>query len=252
MAGGSLANVTTSDDYTAAATLAGPPSERVRVAVYNAAVAYQLQIDAGRWEPEEFLGPWVGTFTQPWVTGIRFRSFAPGQPAQVSARLLPAGNDEGAPPGYSVSPAGIVTPTKALLDVARLSIAVTPTSIPNASITPVSLAQAYDFNTNGTIWGARGGTGSGESVIAGGIYRLTAYVVWAASAVGTRYVLIRRNGAGIGIEDVRGASPSLAGEVGISGDELLAAADTLEVCVYQDTGGPLNLTQCRLTMEKLT
>jgi hypothetical protein len=112
---GVLANATTSDGYTAATTLEGPPSERVRVAVYNAAVAYQIQIEAGRWEPEEFLGPWVGTFSQPFVTGIRFRSFTPGQPAQVSARLLPAGVDEGAPPGYTVSPAGVVTPSSDLV-----------------------------------------------------------------------------------------------------------------------------------------
>jgi hypothetical protein len=251
MAGGTLANVTTSDDYTGAATLNGPPSERVRVAVYNAAVAYQLQIDAGRWEPEEFLGPWVGTFSQPWVTGIRFRSFAPGQPAQVSARLLPAGTDEGAPPGYTVSPGGIVTPTKALLDVARLSIAAPPIVIGTSTVTAVTLAQAYDFNTNSTIWGARAGVGSGEGVLVGGVYRLTAYVEWAGSGVGVRWGFIRRNGVALGIQDMRGADPDVSKST-LTGLESLAAGDTIEVCVYQDSGGNLNLTNCRLAMEKLT
>lgn len=105
----SLANVATGDDYTSAATLTGPPSQRVSLQAYNAAVYYQLAIDS-TWQPETFLAPWVGTITRPGCTGIRFRSAAPGKPAQVTAVLLSDdGADAGSVPSITVSAAGEVT-----------------------------------------------------------------------------------------------------------------------------------------------
>lgn len=115
----SLANVTTSDDYSAAATIAdGPAVDYLWVEVpLNGAVYYQLEIGQV-WQPEVFLGPWVGTLDEHGrgVTGIRFRSALAGQPGQVSARLVTAGGPgSGSVPGYTITPDGSVSSVYSLI-----------------------------------------------------------------------------------------------------------------------------------------
>jgi hypothetical protein len=237
VAGGNLFNVTTADAYTDAATLQGPPSARVRVAVYNAAVAYQLQIDSGRWEPEDFLGPWVGTFTQPWVTGIRFRSLAAGHPAQVSAKLLPEGVDEGAPPGFGVDPSGAITPGSGMT-VARVFSSV-PLSIPTGTATVIPF-DSKNFDTGGYFDVAGHPTRLASAI--GGFFLVGANVEWAANAVGVREVSIRQGGVNL-VADA--GEPAVTGGLATSQEVVhllsLAAGDYFEVVVVQNSGGPLNI-----------
>lgn len=85
-----LANVTTQNDYTMAATLELIGTERIIVQIANAAVFYQLDGSSdgrGVWSGERFLGRVIGTLDRK-CSGIRFRSALAGAPAQVSAELL--------------------------------------------------------------------------------------------------------------------------------------------------------------------
>lgn len=113
-------NVTTSDGYTPAATLNCPPTRSLTVQVSNAAVYYQLLLSYGQpvTDPRGIAGPHSAYYNRPgdsltgasvagsteeimllpgfwtfgendfgdaWCVGIQLRSFASGNPAQVSA-----------------------------------------------------------------------------------------------------------------------------------------------------------------------
>lgn len=109
----SLPNSTTDDTYdNAAPELAGPGIPgNVFVEIYGAAVAYQLMQKNGSWGPERTRAPWVGMLGET-CYGIRFRSAVAGMPAQVAAQFLTEGMDNGAPPSFTVTAAGAVTPVK--------------------------------------------------------------------------------------------------------------------------------------------
>lgn len=84
-----LLNVTTGNAYTDANALAAPGARRVNFQVANKAIRYQL----GRgwpgvvWGEETFLLPGFHSFDRA-CTGVRVRSGATGQPAQVTVDLL--------------------------------------------------------------------------------------------------------------------------------------------------------------------
>lgn len=89
-----LNNVTTADQYTAAATLQAPAVVQIVLDISNAAVFYQIKEPveglaegAWNWGEEKFAPPTFQTLRRR-TAGIRFRSAKAGTPAQVSAQLL--------------------------------------------------------------------------------------------------------------------------------------------------------------------
>lgn len=76
-----------------------------------------------------------------------------------------------------------------------------------------------------------------------GRYRITAHAAWAANATGARQIFIRLNGTTL-IAGQSGASTggSIGTETSISTTYDLALNDYVEVRVYQDSGGSLNVT----------
>lgn len=77
----------------------------------------------------------------------------------------------------------------------------------------------------------------------GGKYHIGASLVFAANATGRRYAAIRLNGTTlIAIQIEPTNSGTYATGIQVSCDYALAAADYVEVEVYQDSGGALNVT----------
>lgn len=93
-----LNNATSGDGYSAGNEVQHPGSVRATLVVANAAIYYQL----GRGRPGVVYGPDEVLAVPGFYTlgrrldGLRFRSAAPGVPAQVSVQLLDAG-DVGGP-----------------------------------------------------------------------------------------------------------------------------------------------------------
>lgn len=122
----SLANVTTADDFTDAATLRLPGTVRIVLQVANAAVFYQLdesEEGKGLWTGERFLSPSIGSLDRR-CSGIRFRSALLGKPAQVSCELADEDELTGASDSLSaftstVGAGGGVTPGAAAVQVSK-------------------------------------------------------------------------------------------------------------------------------------
>ena len=113
----------------------------------------------------------------------------------------------------------------------------TALSIPHASWTTITWdVENYDTNSFH-------GTGSpGRITIPagmGGHYWIYCVVVWAGNTTANRYAELRLNGAAIARADYKGdaAGPSIT----LGKTAALAAADYLQVTVYQDSGAPLNV-----------
>lgn len=112
-----LRNQATQDRYVDDLTVRLPGTERIFFQVANAGVFYEAdESDEGKglWTGERFLTPSIGSFDRR-CSGLRFRSAVAGVPAQVSVELLDAkelggGADSVAPAGFTVDPAGGVTP----------------------------------------------------------------------------------------------------------------------------------------------
>lgn len=84
-----LSNIASGDAFTPATTLEHPRSVRVNFQVFNAAIVYQLGRGRGGvvYSGDVFLGPGIYSLDRV-CDGVRFRSAAAGQPAQVTVELL--------------------------------------------------------------------------------------------------------------------------------------------------------------------
>lgn len=113
----------------------------------------------------------------------------------------------------------------------------TDQSIPNATLTQITFSAArWDTDTL-----TSGGTQF--TIQRAGAYRITAQVRFAANATGQRIVYIRLNGSTFLAIDSRqavtGGNPT---DVTVPAEYELAAGNTVQLYVYQDSGGALNVT----------
>lgn len=76
----------------------------------------------------------------------------------------------------------------------------------------------------------------------GGIYQVSGHIVWAANATGVRSLQLRVNGTTtIAVTDANSVSANTL-SMSVSTLYALAAADYVELIVYQTSGGNLNVT----------
>ncbi len=80
-----------------------------------------------------------------------------------------------------------------------------------------------------------------------GVYRLTVWGEWAASAVGVRQIYLRLNGAGFLVGDYRDAASSATTDQSCSRDLSLDSGDYVEVSAAQSSGGSLQFNGATLT-----
>lgn len=131
------------------------------------------------------------------------------------------------------------------------------TAITSGTQQPLQLAQAYEINTDGTVYGSRGGTSSAFTVAKAGIYLVLAHLDYPSNATGNRYTQVWRNGAAITtaaggtIEDTRAAVNGLITEVHLSGIVDLAASDYLQLVGYQNSGASMTPTVGWLSLIKI-
>jgi hypothetical protein len=252
----SLSNVATSDGYTAACTLGPvPTAQKIVYLVANNSAVMQI---AGRgsteqpWSDELLVSPTVGAEIQR-VQGVRFRSAVPGAPARIIANLIEP--DDPLPFGgqpFTGILSGAVAQAPVTLDTMRLRLSAV-TAIGSGASQAVPLAQAYDWNTSAAIWGARAGIGSGEAVLAGGIYRITALVLFNAGAGTLRELQVRLNGAVTPIgTDTPPVTAGSQTRFSAEGALVLSAGDSVDMTVFQDSGAAINITDAWLQMDKLT
>lgn len=124
----------------------------------------------------------------------------------------------------------------AILDVPRCSVyALLAMSIPNNTATAIPW-DTPEYNIGMTSLGSR--------IICDtqGVYRFTAWLIWAANATGARILYFRVNGTGsIAYQPAPGVG--VASDVGqnITADIPLVAGDYVEVVGVQTSGGPLGV-----------
>lgn len=115
----------------------------------------------------------------------------------------------------------------------------------NLSITTATLT-ALTFNSERYDTGACHSTVSNTGRLTvpaggGGVYDIKANIRFAANATGTRKALLRLNGATYIAGNEGPGNASIDNDVTVATDYLLAAADYVEVIVWQNSGGALNV-----------
>lgn len=123
----------------------------------------------------------------------------------------------------------------------------TSATITSATWTAVGLSTT-DFESD-AAWHAGGSTLTVPAG-GGGKYAVKAAATFAANATGARYIAIAKNGVRI-FHFSRPSSSVVSNSLTISDDVSLAAGDTLEVHVYQDSGADLGLSTAYLAAHQI-
>jgi hypothetical protein len=234
-----LNNVATSDGYTDALTLGPvPTTEKIVYLVANAAAVVQVipkGATIGAWSDEMLISPQAAEFTR--VEAIRFRSAVPGAPARVIAQLIeprdpvPVG---GQPFTSNLSPTGNVTPSSGMTGAHVYSNI--NQSINNGANTLWN-ANTVLFDTGG-YWSAA--HPSRLVPQEGGLFVVSANILWASNAVGFRQMQFWTDGGANIVADksvlpVSGAATPME----LTTILALAAGQIIELFVAQNSGAPL-------------
>ena len=131
---------------------------------------------------------------------------------------------------------------------ARVSIAGNK-SIPNATVTKVSF-DTEEYDEGGYI--NLGVSTTKVTISVSGIYRISGYAVFDVNSTGRRVVRVQDDAGGIVY--VRADMPAVAGNIttpACSTDVSLAAGTELNMAVFQDCGGALNIVTAALAIQRL-
>lgn len=121
-------------------------------------------------------------------------------------------------------------------------------AIPNTTVTAVTLnSERWDDAAN-PMHSTSANT-SRLTCFIPGLYVIDGHNQWAAAAGGVqRYSALRLNGATVIAEQVKANSATLLMQTSVSTQYRLAATDYVELVVYQDSGGNLNVQSPELAM----
>jgi len=123
------------------------------------------------------------------------------------------------------------------MDAVRV-IRTTNQSINNNSVTAISFdTETYDLGSG--LWVV--GSPTRITIVVPGVYNFSGVLRFDANSTGERAILVRVNGATLVASGGEG-NPSATNDsrCDVAGDINLAAADYLELCAYQNSGGALN------------
>lgn len=115
-------------------------------------------------------------------------------------------------------------------------------SITNETITAVSFDGADTFDSNSIHDPATNNTRFTIPAASDGYYEIVASVTFASSTTGLREIMLRKNGATY-LKILEVPASSVAGKTSLSLSDVvpLVATDYVEICVYQTSGGALNV-----------